>query len=72
MSANSLLLMGGPSLWVSSRLSSLRHQRDQQGGSRVLRKRSNCPNHQARVRCPTKFSSSQSGLSAFSGEGTVP
>lgn len=32
MSANSLLLMGGPSLRVSSQLSSLRHQRDQQGG----------------------------------------
>lgn len=29
MSANSLSLTGGPSLRVSSRLSSLRHQRDE-------------------------------------------
>lgn len=50
MSANSLWLTGGPSLQVSSRLSSLRHQRDQRGGSRALRKTSNCPNHRGQAR----------------------
>lgn len=38
VSVNSLSLTGGPSLWVSSRLSSLRHQRDQEGGAMHCRR----------------------------------
>lgn len=56
MFANSLLLPGGLSLQVTSQFSSPRHQMDQQGRSQMLWKRSNCPNHQAQVRCSTKFS----------------
>lgn len=38
ISANSLSLTGGPSLRVSSQLSSLRHQRDQEGGTMHCRR----------------------------------
>lgn len=71
MSANSLSLTGSPSLQVSSQLSALRHQRDQNQGSRGVWKRPNCPNHGAQVRCSAEFRSSRSGLSDFPGEGTL-